>query len=101
VLPTDPLRIVQIDPGVVSFAAVHRLNAAEVADLNCWQLRVLRNIPPASHGHQFANVALGQLFRVQSWYRPASETPMSDTETANMSFLQVIERRSSCLEGGK
>jgi hypothetical protein len=98
-LPTDPLRIVQIDSGVVAFAAVHRLNAADVADLNCWQLRVLRNIPPAAHGHQFVNATLGQFFRAQSWYRPVTETPMSDTETANIAFLQSVERRSSCVEG--
>jgi hypothetical protein len=99
-LPGEPLAIAPLDRSMVTLLAVRRLSAADVQELNCWQLRVLRNVPPAFHGHVYKDVALDQLFRAQAWYRPGTETALSGVEAANVSFLQRVERERLCSVGG-
>jgi len=99
-LPRTPLENASIDRALITLLGVQRLTEADVRDLNCWQLRVLRNASPAFRGHVFQDVALDQLFRAQSWYRPAAKSPLSGHESANISFVKRIELDRSCKAGG-
>ncbi|HJQ37442.1 MAG TPA: YARHG domain-containing protein [Thermoanaerobaculia bacterium] len=99
-IPVEPLTIATIDRSIVTVLGVRRLSVTDVQDLNCWQLRVLRNASPAFHGHRYKDVALDQLFRAQPWYSPRREAPLSATELANVSFIRGIEDERHCSAGG-
>jgi hypothetical protein len=99
-IPIEPLTITSIDRSVVTLLGVRRLSVTDIQDLNCWQLRVLRNASPAFHGHLYKDVALDQLFRAQPWYAPRAETPLSGTELANVSLIRRIEQERQCSAGG-
>jgi hypothetical protein len=99
-IPNEPLTITSIDRSVVTLLAVRRLSGTDIQDVNCWQLRVLRNASPAFHGHLYKDVALDQLFRAQPWYAPRAETPLSRTEMANVTLIRRIEQERRCSAGG-
>ncbi len=99
-IPNEPLTITSIDRSVVTLLAVRQLSRTDLQDLNCWQLRVLRNASPAFHGHLYKDVALDQLFRAQAWYAPRAETPLSRTEMANVTLIRRIEQERHCSAGG-
>jgi hypothetical protein len=98
-MPSDSSAIFNLDQKLVTKLGSERLLAREIASLTCWQLRVLRNIPPARHGHQFTDPGLASLFKAQPWYRyQGRETPTSDLEDANIALLQSTERQKGCLK---
>jgi hypothetical protein len=99
-LPIDSSVVGQIDRDLLSSIATRPLHIDDVRQLNCWQLRVLRNILPALHGHKFNDPALDRLFRAQSWYRIGPESPLSAVEDQNMRIVRGAETESSCLVGG-
>lgn len=99
-IPIEPLTIASIDRSVVTLLGVRQLSVTEIQDLNCWQLRVLRNASPAFRGHLYKDVALDQLFRAQTWYAPRAETPLTKTEMANVALIRRIEQERRCSAGG-
>jgi len=92
-LPESPSQVAIIDPAIPAALRGRPLTASDLTALNCHQLRVLRNIPPALHGHRFNDPVLARLFNAQPWYRPAdNETPLPNVEYANVLLIQQAER---------
>lgn len=99
-LPMDPSIVEHIDRDVISAVASRPLSVDDIRQLNCWQLRVVRNGLPALHGHKFQDPALARIFSAQPWYRIGSESPLSTVEDRNMGIIRGVETGNSCLDGG-
>jgi len=98
-LASDPSGMLKIDESLVTRLGTERLTASDVEALTCWQLRVLRNIRPAIHGHQFKDLTLANLFKAQPWYQRNSETALNAVEDANITVIQRVETLKGCLNG--
>ncbi len=70
------------------------LHYSDIANLNPYELKIMRNEIFARHGYIFNTKEMAQYFNQQSWYKPISRnvtSKLNSIEKSNIEFIKSYE----------